>query len=332
MTPPSAGRRPAPPAARVTSAGSPVPVAALPRLRRVNVEITNVCNLRCPFCFRSNRPTTIMSVATFRGLAAQLVALADEVVLHVLGEPLTHPDLPGILAAAAGVGLPVNVVTNGVLLRPSTAAELLRPVVRQVSISLQCLTEAFPDRDHSAYLDRVLAFCDLALAQRPDLYLNLRLWQAQGVHARIEDARLAERLSSHFGRDLGRLSVDVRQRKNVPLRGRQYLHFDTRFEWPRMDAPEGSAAGTCHALKDHIGILADGTVVPCCLDADGVLRLGNALETPVSELLRGERACRMRDGFAAGRREEALCRRCAFVERFRRRLPASRQRGPGGAG
>jgi len=269
-----------------------------------------------------------MPVATFRLLAAQVVALADEVVLHVLGEPLTHPDFPAILDAAAAVGLPVNVVTNGTLLEPRHAAELLGGMVRQVSVSLQCLPAGLPGWDPDAYLDQVLAFCDLADRERPDLYLNLRWWQSQDVHAGLDDPRLARRLSAHFGQDLSALRVDVRQRKNVLLRGRQYLHFDTRFQWPRLENPEGALAGTCHGLKDHIGILADGTVVPCCLDADGVLGLGNALETPLVDLLRGERACRMRDGFAAGRLEEALCRRCSFVERFRRRVPVCPKGGP----
>ena len=301
-----------------TAAPPPDPGAALPHLRRVNLEITNVCNLCCPFCARSARPPTVMPVAAFRGLAAQLVPLTDEVVLHVLGEPLTHPDFAGILDAAAGVGLPLHVVTNGTLLDAARAAELVRPSVRQVSISLQSFSACFPGEDMGAYLDGVLGFCDRAGRERPDLYLNLRLWSARQARTGIEDPRLAQRLSAHFGRDLSALQVDVRRRKNVPLRGRQYLHFDTRFEWPRPEQAEGPLAGTCHALEGHFGILADGTVVPCCLDVDGVLSLGNAFVTPVLDLLRGDRAQRLRAGFAAGRREEALCRRCTFVERFSR--------------
>lgn len=296
------------------------PGDAAARFRRVNVEITNVCNLRCPFCAASSRPPTVMPTTAFRRLAVELAPLTEEVVLHVLGEPLTHPDLAGLLGAAAEAGLPVHVVTNGVLLDRRRSALLLQPGVRQVSLSLQSAAAALPAGELGPYLERVLAFCDRAASERPDLYVNLRLWNAAGPCTGIADAAMARCLSAHFGRDLSALQVDVRRRKNVPLRGRQYLHFDTRFEWPRLDLPEGSARGTCHGLEGHFGILADGTVVPCCLDADGVLRLGNAFETPLPEILSGDRARRLRAGFAAGRREEALCRRCTFVERFGRRL------------
>jgi MoaA/NifB/PqqE/SkfB family radical SAM enzyme len=288
------------------------------RFRRVNIEITTVCNLRCPFCAVSLRPPRWMPVAAFRGLAGQLAGMTEEVVLHVLGEPLTHPDLAGVLASAAAAGLPVQVVTNGVLLDAERAALLLQPGVRQVSVSLQGGVAGLPEAEVGRYLDGVLAFCDGAAAARPELYVNLRLWNAAGPCAGIEDPRLAERLSRHFGRDLRALQVDVRRRKNVPLRGRQYLHFDTRFVWPRLDLPEGSAAGTCHGLSGHFGILVDGTVVPCCLDAEGVMGLGNAFATPLAEILQSDRAQRIRAGFAAGCRVEALCRRCSFVERFRR--------------
>jgi MoaA/NifB/PqqE/SkfB family radical SAM enzyme len=289
------------------------------RFKRVNVEITNLCNLRCSFCAVSSRPPQRMGVAAFAGLAGQLAALTDEVVLHVLGEPLTHPDLAGILAAAAAAGLPVHVVTNGALLDAERAGLLLQPIVRQVSVSLQSAAAgALPEAARGPYLDGVLVFCARAASARPDLYVNLRLWDASGPRVGIEDALLSERLSLHFERDLSTLQVDVRRRKNVPLRGRQYLHFDTRFEWPRLDLPEGSASGTCHGLSGHFGILVDGTVVPCCLDVDGVIGLGNAYETPLLDILGGERAQRIREGFAAGRRLEALCQRCTFVERFRR--------------
>lgn len=297
--------------------------AALPagsprRLRRVHVEITNRCNLACAFCAAASRPARVMAVESFEALMPGLASLADEITLHVLGEPLTHPRLGDILSAAAAAHMPVHVVTNGVLIDASRRDLLLGGGVRQVSISLQSgLTQ--PAAALDAYLDRVMAFCDAADATRPDLYVNLRLWQAEGPCAGIDPPGLAARLSRHFGRDLRDLRVDVRRRKNVPLRGRQYLHLDSRFVWPSLAVPEIAATGTCHGLSTHCGILADGTVVPCCLDADGVIRLGNALTTPLEAILDGARARRLRDGFAAGRLVEPLCRRCGFIRRFSRR-------------
>lgn len=313
------GREGGPQPCGAASSAPALPDPGRARFRRVNVEITNRCNLSCPFCASSSRPPTVMSVAAFARLATQLEPLAEEVVLHVLGEPLTHPDLSGVLAAAAAAALPVHVVTNGVLLDRRRGDLLLQSGVRQVSVSLQSARASLPEPEYGHALERVLAFCTRAVSERPDLYVNLRLWNAAGPRTGIDDALLAQRLSAHFGRDVGALQVDVRRRKNVPLRGRQYLHFDSRFEWPRLDLPEGAVRGTCHGLTGHFGILADGTVVPCCLDVDGILRLGNAFDTPLAEILNSARARHIRDGFAAGRRVEPLCRRCSFVERFSRR-------------
>ena len=288
------------------------------RFRRIHVEVTNLCNLRCPFCVETPQPKGTMAAAAFARVAAQLQPLTDEVVLHVLGEPLTHPDLAGILAAAGEVALPVHAVTNGVLLDDTRTGLLLLPVVRQVSISLHSAASVLAATDLETYLEGVVRFCTRAARERPDLYVNLRLWHGDGPRVQIGHPRLAARLSAHYGQDLTRAATDVRRRKNMPLRGRHYLHFDTRFEWPRMDLPEGTAEGTCYGLTSHFGILVDGTAVPCCLDAAGIMALGNVFRTPVSEILAGERARTIRDGFRAGRREEPLCRRCTYSERFGR--------------
>ncbi len=308
------------PRQEAASPGAPLPpsAAAPRRLRRIHVEITNRCNLSCAFCAIASRPARVMAVESFAALVPALSALADEITLHVLGEPLTHPRLGDILAAAAAATLPVHVVTNGVLLDPERRDLLLRPGVRQISISLQS-GMTLPAAALEAYLDRVLAFCDAAEASRPDLYINLRLWLAEGPQAGVDHPVVAARLSRHFGRDLRDLRVDVRRRKNVPLRGRQYLHVDSLFAWPSLALPEIATTGTCHGLSTHCGILADGTVVPCCLDADGVIALGNALTTPLSQILESPQARRLRDGFAAGELVEPLCRRCSFIRRFGRK-------------
>ncbi len=110
--------------------------------------------------------------------------------------------------------------------------------------------------------------------------------------------------------------VDVRWRKGRHVLNRLYLHYDSRFDWPNPSSPLISDAGTCRALSNHIGILSDGTVVPCCLDKEGVTVLGDARRQTLDETLNGERAGRMARGFKEGRLVEDLCRRCTFISRF----------------
>ena len=74
--------------------------------------------------------------------------------------------------------------------------------------------------------------------------------------------------------------------------------------------------GFCYGMLDHVGVLADGTVVPCCLDADGEITLGNIFESDLSEILASPRARAIADGFKHHQKVEPLCRRCGYSKRF----------------
>lgn len=244
--------------------------------------------------------------------------MTEEVVLHLLGEPLGHPEFGKILDACEAAGVPANVVTNGVLMTGDRPQHLLRAIVRQVSFSLHSFESNFPDADPLTYIVRLKKFIDRALVERPDLYINLRLWDLDGTNAgdSIHNHRMRELVARTWKFDWAEVCVDLRRRKNWRITGRLYLHFDTRFQWPDMATPVRSDKGFCHGLSGHFGIHADGTVVPCCLDHKADMPLGNAFTTPVQEILSLPRARRIREGFARGELVEDLCKRCDFITRF----------------
>lgn len=284
------------------------------RLRKVYIEISNVCNLQCDFCPEVVRDRDVMGRELFERVLDEAAPLAEEACLHLMGEPLTHPLFPEFVALAAARGLPLNLTTNGTLLDEARSRALLHPGVRQVNFSVHSFEANFPGRDVSAYLDKIVAFTRRAFAERPDLYVNYRLWNLTGAdRGRNED--LVARVESAFGVALDR-TADVRWRKGRHVLNRLYLHFDSRFDWPRPDAPLLSDRGTCRALSGHVGILSDGTVVPCCLDKEGVVPLGDVKRRTLTEILASERAQRMLRGFQDGRLAEDLCRRCTFISRF----------------
>ena len=74
----------------------------------------------------------------------------------------------------------------------------------------------------------------------------------------------------------------------------------------------------CYGLRDQFGVLSDGSVVPCCLDHDGDITLGNILDTDASleEILSSERAQKIKNGFTRRYASEELCRRCGYAQRF----------------
>jgi radical SAM protein with 4Fe4S-binding SPASM domain len=300
------------------------------KYRRAYVEISNICNLKCSFCPEVERAQQVMDAATFKRIAADIAPLVDEVCLHLMGEPLGHPELADIITACTEYKLPVNLTTNGMLITGHRRDLLLSPIVRQVNISVHSFEANFPTRDIEPYLQRVLSFARLAAELRPELYINLRLWdQKQGENLAESNALIRSTLEREFGVDLSVGAIDVRRRKQVRLAGRLSAHFDSRFIWPAMNLPHRSKHGFCHGLGSHFGVHADGRVVPCCLDKEAVINLGNALKTPISEILKSQRAVNLREGFDRGELVEDLCQRCPFISRFDRQ--ARRLRAQSGA-
>lgn len=299
---------------------APEPSAKLvpkPSFAKVHIEISNICNLQCSFCPAVERKKGIMKVEEFEAILAQVGPLAEQVCLHLMGEPLLHPEIDKIVSLCEEKGVRIFLVSNGVLLREKSISTLLRPAFRQLNFSLHSFRDNFGDKDPTLYLKKIFALTDRAFVERPDLYINYRLWNLDDPRGSAEsNLRMLDLVQQRYGEVMPADAFDVRRRKSFRLRNRLYLHFDTEFVWPSMDLPEQGTKGRCYGLSSHFGVLVDGTVVPCCLDKEGVITLGNIFENDIHSILGSERAQKMVKGFQKGVLEEALCRRCQYIERF----------------
>ena len=276
---------------------------------RVYIEITNRCNLACDFCHGTKRPLGTMPPEDFRRIAEKLRGETSYLYLHVLGEPLLHPQLKELLAIAGELGFRVCLVTNGTLLHKRREELLAAKSLHKVSVSLHSFEGNGGAGDLPAYLQQVWEVC-LPLSERGVL-CALRLWN-EGTAPRLNGAVEAF-LSQRIGRDVGSLPRDARG--NRTLRPNLFLERAERFGWPDLNAPE-SGANFCHGFTRQLAVLWDGTVTPCCLDSEGDIPLGNLLSQPLEEILQGERAAAMAAGFAARKPTEELCRRCGYARRF----------------
>lgn len=290
----------------------------MPRARfsKVHVEISSICNLQCSFCPEVFREKKLMEPALFRRIIEQVAPLTEQVAFHLMGDPLVHPRIGELVEMCEEHKAKIFLVSNGVLLREKQADLLLHPAFRQVNFSLHSFPDNFGDKDPTDYLERIFTWTERAFRERPDLYVNYRLWnlgdtKGSGAHNRELLRRVEERFGAFADRD-----IDVRVQKSRLLKNRLYLHFDTEFTWPAMDLPVLGMQGTCYGLSSHFGILVDGTVVPCCLDKEGSIPLGNVKEQPLSDILGGERAQKILKGFRERKLVEALCQRCQYIERF----------------
>lgn len=281
-------------------------------IERAYVEIGNICNLKCSFCPGTKRAPRRMSVEEFRHVAQNLTGVAEQLYLHVMGEPLLHPELPEILDVAGELGFKVSITTNGTLLdRCRDVLMEHSETIHKVSISLHAHEANSLNITASDYLDRVISFAKVFSAK--DKNVVFRLWNLDTAERQGKNSENAE--------ILGKLHTEYPQEWQKRYSGyrlayRTFLELDGIFTWPVESEELPRDNGKCHGLLQQIGILADGTVVPCCLDSDGQIALGNIFEAPLSDILGGELATSMREGFKCGKMVHPVCKKCTYARRF----------------
>lgn len=276
-------------------------------LDKVFLEITNICNLDCSFCHKTLRAKRLMSEEEFNLLTDKLRGKAKFLFFHLMGEPTLHPLVPKFIHVAREKGFLPIITTNGSLLAERGGA-LLEALPYKVSISLHA-PEANPAFCDEGYLDSCTYFAKDAAAR--GCFIALRLWN---LGSDADNSDILEHLRSEFPNEW----VDVRGGRSQRLADRIFLEWGERFDWPDLTAPENpcNARAFCYGLRDQIGVLVDGTVVPCCLDAEGTMALGNLFESELDAILASERARRIYDGFTNHCAVEELCRKCGYARRF----------------
>lgn len=271
---------------------------------RVYVEITNLCNRNCSFCPGTVRPGGQMSLEDFKIIAGKLRGVTKYLYYHLMGEPLTHPGLPEMIGYAGVLGFKSAVTTNGTLL-PSRGDALINAGVYKVNISVHSFEEG-SEEDYVNYIRGCLDFA--ARASEAGVLVVLRLWN-QGFDQGRNDSTI-DLIRARFPAPW---KVEPR---GTRIQNKLYLEYGDRFQWPDMAAEEVGDSVFCYGLRDHFGILWDGRVVPCCLDREGSIALGNVFTDDLSEILASPRAKAMVDGFSCRKAAEELCRKCGYARRF----------------
>ncbi len=272
--------------------------------KKVYIEITNICNMSCSFCHGHKRKPRRMTAEEFSLVLDRISGQTEYIYYHLMGEPLTHPNLPDFIKTANGRGFKSIITTNGTLLK-SRGDELLSAGVHKVNISLHSF-ENGSESDHAEYVFALAEFAKKASSK--GVITVFRLWN-KGVDGGRNKAAI-ELLKSHIQ---GEWSENTR---GIRIKDKLFLEWGERFEWPDSEAEIKGERFFCYGLKDQFGILADGTVVPCCLDSDGVINLGNAFNEDIESILNSERALNMVNGFKCGKASEELCKRCGYAQRF----------------
>lgn len=271
---------------------------------RVYVEITNLCNRSCSFCPGTTRPGMQLTPENFRVIAQKLVGVTQYLYYHLMGEPLTHPGLEEMLGIAKQLGFRSVLTTNGTLL-PKAGDMLLRTGIYKVNISVH----SFEEGTKNDYVNYIRGCTDFAArAAQAGILVVLRLWNqgSDGGRNISTEALLHEAFPQ----------VWKYGARGVRLAERVYLEYGERFDWPDLQAKDQGQQVFCYGLRDHFGILCDGTVVPCCLDREGAIPLGNIFQQDLREILNSPRAKAMVQGFSHRNAPEELCKKCGYARRF----------------
>lgn len=274
------------------------------RFKKVYLEISNICNLHCSFCPGTKRRKQVMEEADFSHILQKLQPWTDYLYFHLMGEPLCHPHLERYLHLAANKGFKVILTTNGTLLEKHREM-LLSSGVHKINVSLHAFEANHLDIPFETYLAQCFRFGQKAEGK---MIIAYRLWNEGGANR--QNKKILAAMKAHFPGEW------IAESRGTRIGQRIYLEHGDKFDWPDLSATDQGERVFCYGLRDQVGVLCDGTVVPCCLDHEGDIALGNLLSQDMAQILASPRAKNLYNGFSRSVATEELCRKCGYARRF----------------
>lgn len=288
------------------------------KFKKVYIEITNICNLNCNFCPKTERELKFMDEDAFKHIVKAVKPYTDHIYFHLMGEPFLNPNLGRFLEISHENNVKVNITTNGTLINNVKDTLIASPTLRQMNISLSSFEANDKDKDLNGYLDNIMNFI-LEANEKSNIIFSIRLWNmdSEGLKGSNESNEdILKMLETKLELDFS-LREKIKESYSVKLRNNVYLNAAEKFEWPDIKKDTTDDKVFCYGLRDHMGILVDGTVVPCCLDSEGNIPLGNIFETSLGDILDSQRANDMYDGFSRRQAVEELCKKCGYAKRYK---------------
>lgn len=287
------------------------------KFKKIYIEITNVCNLSCNFCPKTSRKYEFMQEDAFEKIIKSIKGYTEHVYFHLMGEPLLNKNLKRFLEISGENGLKVNITTNGTLINEVKDVLINSTSLRQINISLHSFEANDHERDFNDYLNNIINFIK-EVSDNTDIICSLRLWNLDGKYKGSNNMNIDifNILQEEFN-----LGIDLhevfKEKNSFKLRNRVYISMGEKFKWPSLKEEELGERAFCYGLRDQIGILVDGTVVPCCLDSEGSIPLGNIFTQDLDSIINCDRATAIYNGFSGRKAVEDLCKKCGFINRVR---------------
>lgn len=260
--------------------------------KKIYVEITNNCNLNCDFCIKNQRKSQFISLDNFKRLLNKIDKYTDYLYFHVMGEPLLHPKINELINMASDK-FKINITTNGFLIKRIEN----NSNIRQINVSLHSFNDKY-NISYENYINDIFEVTDKLLEK--NTIINYRLWVGS-----LYKNKIINDLEKKY-------NIKISNNKNIKLCNNVYYSVDEEFIWPSYNNNYYNETGGCRGTIDHIGILVDGTVVPCCLDSGGVINLGNIYTDTMDDVLNSDSFIKIKEGFKNNIKVHPLCKKCNF--------------------
>jgi radical SAM protein with 4Fe4S-binding SPASM domain len=268
------------------------------KFKNVYVEITKACNLKCKFCpSQYNNSHKYLSFDEFKHIIDEIKDYTNGIYLHVLGEPLLHPELFDFIDYASKY-LKVSLTTNGHLIKKHYL-RLANSPLYVLNISLQSLIHS-----NNAEIEEYFKMLDLLIKERKNkLPIHLRIWNDKGDNNTSKlNNKLDELIKKYHFAEYPYVNISVAE----------------EFDWPNITDEDNIVNCSCLGGKSQMGILVNGDITICCLDYLGHTKLGNIYESKFSDILNNELYQNVLKGWNDLRPYFDLCKKCTYRNRFKK--------------
>lgn len=295
------------------------------RFKKAYIEITNSCNLNCSFCPKTTREKKFLEVDEYKKIINEIKPYVNFLYLHLMGEPLLHPHLDEILKVSYDNSMKINITTNGTLIKNKLDDIINNKCVRKVSFSLHSF-EANDNTNFDHYIDDIINASKILSSN--DITVVLKLWNLDSTNNDVLDkeglnnlndniiSKLISSLSKKYNEEnILKVYDELLKRNTCEINKHIYLQTGEKFEWPVNTKDKTFDKIFCYGLLDQFGVLSNGDVVPCCLDNNGEIKLGNIFNESFKDILEKEETKifikNMKDNIPPC----ALCKKCSYARK-----------------
>jgi radical SAM protein with 4Fe4S-binding SPASM domain len=258
-----------------------------------------------------------MSLEHFDDINFQLKDFTKELAYHVVGDPLVLSNLEKYLDISLKHDLKVNITTTANNINQSHHNILMHDAIRQINFSINSYNANSHKKTFDEYINPIIEFVKYAQEQNHEYFINFRIWNLdETLSAKEFNKKVFEKINVEFNTNIDVNEVYENRPKNIRIAKKFFFHFDEYFNWPSLDNDIVSKMGTCYGLDSHFGILSNGEVVPCCLDQNAEVDLGNTNSSQIKDILNSSRVKNIQNGFKNNILHEELCQKCEYRKRF----------------